>query len=108
MKPYLFLAIAIISELFATSMLKASNGFSKWIPSLCTIVGFGIAFYSLSITLRHIPIGVAYAIWSGIGTALTTIIGIVIWKESANMITAAGLMLILVGVVVINLKGAAH
>ncbi len=108
MKPYLFLAIAIISELFATSMLKASNGFSKWIPSLCTIVGFGIAFYALSITLRHIPIGVAYAIWSGIGTALTTIIGIVIWKESANLITAAGLMLILVGVVVINLKGGAH
>lgn len=108
MKPYLFLAIAIISELFATSMLKASNGFSKWIPSLCTIVGFGIAFYALSITLRHIPIGVAYAIWSGIGTALTTVIGIVIWKESANLITAAGLMLILVGVVVINLKGAAH
>lgn len=108
MKAYLFLAVAIVSELFGTSMLKASEGFSKWLPSLATVLGFGIAFYALSITLQHIPIGIAYAIWSGVGTAVTAIIGIVVWKESASMTTAAGLVLIMLGVVIINLKGAAH
>ncbi|MBN2981701.1 DMT family transporter [Cohnella algarum] len=108
MKAYLFLALAIAAELFGTSMLKASAGFTKLYPSLGTIAGFGVAFYSLSLSLQHIPLGVAYAIWSGVGTAVTAIIGVVIWKETASVTTVAGILLIIAGVVVLNLKGNAH
>ena len=108
MKAYLFLAVAIISELFGTSMLKASAGFSKLFPSLGMILGFGLAFYSLSLALQQIPLGVAYAIWSGVGTAVTAIIGIAIWKETLNLTTVLGIGFIIVGVVVLNLKGIAH
>ncbi|WP_080833513.1 DMT family transporter [Cohnella massiliensis] len=108
MKAYLFLALAIAAELFGTSMLKASASFTKLYPSLGTIAGFGVAFYSLSLSLQHIPLGVAYAIWSGVGTAVTAIIGVVIWKETASVTTVAGILLIIAGVVVLNLKGNAH
>lgn len=106
MKAYLFLAVAIMSELFGTSMLKASEGFTKLYPSLATIFGFGLAFYSLSLALQHIPLGIAYAIWSGAGTAVTAIIGVLIWKESISLSTIAGIALIIGGVVVLNLKGS--
>ncbi|MFF2092825.1 DMT family transporter [Paenibacillus sp. NPDC058174] len=108
MKAYLFLALAIASEIAATSMLKASNGFTKLYPSIGTAIGFAIAFYSLSLSLQQIPLGVAYAIWSGVGTAVTAVIGIVIWKETASLSTAVGIVLIIAGVVVLNMKGAAH
>jgi multidrug transporter EmrE-like cation transporter len=108
LKAYLFLAIAIMTEIFATSMLKASEGFTKLYPSIATILGFGVAFYSLSLSLQQIPLGVAYAIWSGVGTAVTAIIGIVIWKETASITTVLGILLIIAGVVVLNLKGTAH
>ncbi|OXS61813.1 QacE family quaternary ammonium compound efflux SMR transporter [Cohnella sp. CIP 111063] len=105
-KAYLFLALAIVSELFGTSMLKASEGFSRLYPSIATIAAFSLAFYSLSLSLQQIPLGVAYAIWSGVGTALTAVIGIVVWKETASLTTALGLVLIVAGVVVLNLKGS--
>ncbi|WP_372629393.1 multidrug efflux SMR transporter [Cohnella sp.] len=105
-KAYLFLALAIASELFGTSMLKASEGFSKLYPSIATIAAFSLAFYSLSLSLQQIPLGVAYAIWSGVGTALTAVIGIVVWKETASLTTALGIVLIVAGVVVLNLKGS--
>lgn len=108
MKAYLFLAVAIAAELFGTSMLKASDGFTKLYPSIATVLGFGVAFYSLSLSLQQIPLGVAYAIWSGVGTAITAVIGIVIWKETASVATAVGIVLIIAGVVVLNLKSAAH
>ncbi|WP_255668520.1 DMT family transporter [Brevibacillus daliensis] len=108
MKAYLFLAIAIASEIFGTSMLKASDGFTKLYPSIGTVLAFGVAFYSLSLSLQQIPLGIAYAIWSGVGTAVTAIIGIVIWKETASVSTVMGILLIIAGVVVINLKGTAH
>jgi small multidrug resistance pump len=104
----LFLAIAIMSEIFGTSMLKASAGFTKLYPSAATVVGFGVAFYSLSVALQQIPLGIAYAIWSGVGTAITAVIGIVIWKETASLATVIGILLIIAGVFVINLKGTAH
>lgn len=107
-KAYLFLMTAIAFELFGTSMLKASAGFTKLYPSLGTVAGFGIAFYSLSLALQHIPLGVAYAIWSGVGTAATAIIGIIVWKETASITTVAGIVLIIAGVVILNIKGAAH
>jgi len=107
MKAYLLLAAAIAFELFGTSMLKASEGFSKLYPTLATVAGFGIAFYCLSLSLQQIPLGVAYAIWSGVGTAVTAVIGIVVWKETASATTALGIVLIIAGVVVLNLKGSA-
>lgn len=108
MKAYLFLAIAIMTEIFGTSMLKASVGFTKLYPSIGTVIGFGVAFYSLSLALQQIPLGVAYAIWSGLGTAITAVIGIIVWKETASLTTALGIALIIAGVVVLNLKSAGH
>ncbi|MEF3303004.1 DMT family transporter [Paenibacillus sp. GYB003] len=110
MKGYLFLAVAIVSEIFATSMLKASKSFTQLYPSIATIIGFGIAFYSLSLSLslQQLKLGVAYAIWSGVGTAITAIVGVVVWKETASWLTVTGIVLIIAGVVVLNLKGAAH
>ncbi|MBT2290407.1 multidrug efflux SMR transporter [Paenibacillus albidus] len=106
MKAYIFLAIAIVTELFGTSLLKASDGFTKLYPSIGTLLCFGLAFYSLSLSLQQIPLGIAYAIWSGVGTALTVLIGIVIWKETANVTTTVGVLLIIAGVVVVNLKSS--
>jgi len=108
LKGYLFLAVAIVSEIFATSMLKASKSFTQLYPSIATIIGFGIAFYSLSLSLQQLKLGVAYAIWSGVGTAITAIVGVVVWKETASWLTVTGIVLIIAGVVVLNLKGAAH
>ncbi|GGF66933.1 multidrug resistance protein EbrB [Paenibacillus albidus] len=106
MKAYIFLAIAIVTELFGTSLLKASEGFTKIYPIIGTLLCFGLAFYSLSLSLQQIPLGIAYAIWSGVGTALTVLIGIVIWKETANITTTVGVLLIIAGVVVVNLKSS--
>ncbi|MCD9020272.1 DMT family transporter [Cohnella silvisoli] len=108
MKPYLFLAAAIVSEIIGTSLLKSSDGFTKLYPTLGTVLSFVAAFYALSLSLQQIPLGIAYAIWSGVGTAVTAIVGIVIWKETASLTTALGIVLIIAGVVVINLKGTAH
>ncbi|AQX54423.1 multidrug efflux SMR transporter [Priestia flexa] len=108
MQAYLFLALAITAELFGTSMLKASQGFTKLWPSIGVIVGFGVAFYSLSASLQQIPLSIAYAIWSGVGTAITAIIGVVIWKESGSISMVIGITLIIAGVVILNLKSFAH
>ncbi|MEK5235751.1 multidrug efflux SMR transporter [Paenibacillus sp. FSL L8-0470] len=106
MKAYLFLAVAVVSELFGTSLLKASEGLTRVYPSIGMVLCFGVAFYSLSLSLQQIPLGVAYAIWSGVGTALTVVIGIVVWKEATNAMTAFGILLIIAGVVLVNLKSA--
>lgn len=103
MKGYLFLTIAIVSEIFGTSMLKASEVFTKFWPSIAFIVGFGIAFYTLSLALQYLPLNIAYAIWSGVGTALTAFISILIWKERITIQGALGMTLIIVGVVILNL-----
>ena len=75
---YLWLAAAILSEVFATSSLKASNGFTRGLPSLFVVVGYGAAFYFLSQTLKTIPVGIAYAIWSGVGTVLIAVVGLLL------------------------------
>jgi multidrug transporter EmrE-like cation transporter len=103
MKGYLFLLIAIIGEIIATASLKESAGFSKAIPSVIVIIGYGIAFYFLSLTLKYIPLGIAYAMWSGIGTALTAMIGYFFWKETLQTTQLIGLLLIIMGVVLLNL-----
>ncbi|MGM9988206.1 MAG: DMT family transporter [Bacillaceae bacterium] len=104
MNPYVILAIAIASEVFGSSMLKVSNGLKKLLPSICVIIGMGTAFYCLSIALKTIPLGTAYAIWSGVGTALTALVGVVIYKEGFNLKKFLGLVLIIGGVIVLKLS----
>lgn len=103
---YLCLGIAIVSEVVATSALKASNGFTQWWPSVVTVVGYAIAFYFLALTLRIIPTGVAYAIWSGVGIVLISIVGWVAFKQSLDWPAIIGMGLIVAGVVVINMFSA--
>lgn len=101
---WLYLAIAILSEVVATSALKPAEGFTRWGPSLLVVIGYASAFYFLSLTLRSIPLGVAYAIWSGVGVALVSIVGWVVYHQSLNVGSLAGIALIVAGVVVLNLS----
>jgi small multidrug resistance pump len=107
---YLYLSIAIVAEVIATSALKASEGFSNLGPSIVVIVGYIIAFYFLSLILKTIPVGVAYAIWSGVGIALITIVGAVLYKQIPDAPAIIGIGLIITGVVVINIfsKTSSH
>jgi len=102
MKNFFFLGIAILFEIVATSALKKSEQFTQLIPSIITILGYFAAFYFLSFAIRTIPVGIAYAIWSGIGIVLITIIGAVFFKQIPDLPAIIGLALIMIGVVVIN------
>ncbi|WP_449537645.1 DMT family transporter [Ferdinandcohnia sp. Marseille-Q9671] len=102
MKSYLYLAISIIGELFGTAMLKMSDGFTVIIPSAGVVVGYAISFYCLSLCLRSIPLSLAYAIWSGVGTALTALLGVLIWGEVLSTLKILGIVLIIGGVVLLN------
>ena len=97
-----FLAAAIISEVIATSFLKDSKGFTALWPSLITMVGYGAAFYFLSLALEKIPLGVAYAIWCGVGIVLITIVGLIIHQQPIDKAALLGIALIGSGVVVIQ------
>lgn len=110
MKNFFFLGIAIIFEIIATSALKKSEQFTQLIPSIITIVGYFAAFYFLSFAIRTIPVGIAYAIWSGVGIVLITIIGAIFFKQIPDLPAIIGLALIMIGVVVINVfsKTTAH
>jgi len=110
MKTFIVLFFAILSEVTATSALKFSEGFSKPIPSVIVVVGYGVSFYLLSIALKTMPIGVAYAIWSGVGLILTVIAGIILWRETLDWVKVTGIVLILAGIVLINVfsKSVAH
>lgn len=99
---YLYLAIAIIAEVTATSALKASAEFTKLIPSTIVVVGYGVAFYFMTLVLRTIPIGITYAIWSGLGIVLVTIVGIMFYKQIPDIPAIIGMGLIVSGVVVIH------
>jgi small multidrug resistance pump len=98
-----WLAIAIVAEVIGTSALKASESFSRPIPSLITAAGYAIAFYCMSISIRTIPVGLAYAIWSGVGIVLITAIAWVVFKQKLDAPALAGMGLIVAGVLVINL-----
>ena len=110
MKTFVILFFAILSEVIATSSLKYSEGFTKPIPSVVVAVGYGLSFYLLSIALKTMPIGIAYAIWSGVGLVLTVIAGIILWRETLDWAKVTGIVLILAGIVLINVfsKSAAH
>ncbi|HAC1561434.1 TPA_asm: quaternary ammonium compound efflux SMR transporter BcrB [Listeria monocytogenes] len=104
MNPYVLLIGAILFEVFGSSMMKASNGFKKLVPTVGLVIGMGSSFYLLSKALEHIPLGTAYAIWSGGVTALTAIVGILVWKEKFNLKILLGLLIIIAGVVVLKLS----
>ncbi|MHC5201824.1 DMT family transporter [Myroides sp. LJL119] len=110
MKHLLYLLIAIVFEVIATSSLKASQEFTKIVPSIITVIGYGLAFYCLSLTLKSIPIGVAYALWSGIGIVLVTLVGIVVYNQKPDLPAIIGLVFIIAGVIIINVfsKTTAH
>jgi small multidrug resistance pump len=100
---WVFLAVAIVSEVIGTSALKASEGFSRLWPTAIVVVGYASAFYFLSLTLKTIPVGVAYAIWSGAGVALIGLIAWVLYGQSLDLPAIIGMSLIVAGVVILNL-----
>lgn len=110
MNNWLFLGIAIIGEVIATSALKASDGFSKLLPSIVVTVGYLVTFYFLSLALRSIPVGVAYAIWSGLGVVFITAIAWLVYGQKLDIGAIVGITLIMAGVVVMNVfsSSASH
>ncbi|MAY25581.1 MAG: SMR family transporter [Polycyclovorans sp.] len=110
MKPWLFLSVAIVAEVIATSGLKASDGFTRLWPSVLVVVGYSIAFYCLSLALRAIPVGIAYAIWAGLGVVLITVAAWLLFGQRLDAAALIGMSLIVAGVVVMNVfsKTVAH
>lgn len=103
MAHWLFLLIAIVAEVIATTALKSSDGFTKLWPSLLVIVGYGVAFFCLSLAIRTISVGVAYAVWSGIGMVLITIVAWLLFNQRLDIPAFIGISLILAGVIVLKL-----
>jgi len=99
---YVYLGIAIVSEVIGTSFLKQSEGFTRLVPSLITVAGYLIAFYFLSLTLRTVPTGIAYAIWSGVGIVLITSVAWIFQGQKLDAPALLGMGLIVLGVVVMN------
>lgn len=99
---YLYLAIAIIAEVAATTALKATEQFTRLGPSLVVVIGYGIAFYLLTLVLRTIPVGVTYAIWSGMGIVLVAMAGAAVYRQIPDLPAVIGMGLIVLGVIVIN------
>ena len=101
MKNWLILFIAILSETIATTALKASEGFTVLLPSIIVVIGYCLSFYFLSLTLRTIPVGIAYAVWSGVGVALVTLFGVLVYDQRLDFSALVGISLIMLGVVVL-------
>lgn len=107
---WVYLGIAIVTEVIGTSALKSSESFTRLYPSILVVVGYSLSFYFLSLTLTGIPIGIAYAVWSGVGIVLLSLIGLVVYGQKLDPPALAGIALIAAGVVVLNYfsKSAAH
>jgi small multidrug resistance pump len=103
MNAYLLLALAIVAEVVATSALKATEGFSRLMPSMVVVIGYGMAFWLLSMVLKSVPVGMAYAIWSGMGIVLVTVGAILLYGQKPDWPAIIGLSLIVSGVVVLQL-----
>ncbi len=103
MPPHLSLAIAIIAEVIATTALKASEGFSHLVPAVVVVIGYAASFYFLALTLKTIPVGVVYAIWSGVGIVLISVLGWTLYGQKLDWPALSGMALIIAGVLVINL-----
>ncbi|WP_296033947.1 SMR family transporter [uncultured Alcanivorax sp.] len=100
---YLYLSIAIVAEVVATSALNASQGFTRLWPSVATVVGYCVAFYALSLTLRTIPMGIAYAVWAGVGIVLIALVGALFFKQTPDLPAMLGMGFIIAGVVLVTL-----
>lgn len=100
---WIYLAIAVVAEVAATSALKASEGMSRLAPSVVVVIGYGIAFYLLSLTLKTIPVGIVYAVWSGMGVVLISLVGYWAFEQALDTPAMIGMGLIVAGVLVINL-----
>jgi small multidrug resistance pump len=99
---WIYLSIAIVSEVIASSALRASDGFTRVGPTLALIIGYGISFYFLSLTLRTIPMGIAYAVWSGVGILLICLVGWLMFGQKLDWPAILGLTFIVAGVVILN------
>ncbi|QNI04059.1 multidrug efflux SMR transporter [Halomonas sp. SH5A2] len=99
---FVYLVLAIIAEVIATSALKASMGFTRPLPSLLVVGGYGVAFYLLSLVLRSLPVGITYAIWAGLGIVLVTLVGVVVFGEKPDLPAVVGIGLIVAGVVMLQ------
>ena len=110
MKQFIFLFLAIMLEVVGTSGLKASAQFTKLVPSVITVIAYVCAFYFRGLTLKTLPVGIAYAIWSGVGVVLISLIGLLFFKQSLDLPAVAGLGLIIAGVIIINIfsKSVSH
>ena len=102
MTPYMALALAIIAEVIATSALKATDSFTRPLPSVLVVVAYAVAFYFLSVAVKVIPVGVAYGIWSGLGIVLVSVIAFLLHKQSLSVYQITGLMFIVLGVALVN------
>jgi small multidrug resistance pump len=107
---WVYLLLAIAAEVVATSALKASESFTRLLPSLVVVVGYSAAFYLLSLTFRTLPVGVVYAIWSGVGIVMISAVGWIVFRQNLDAAALIGIALIIAGVAVINLmsKSAPH
>ena len=103
MSAWIYLAIAIVAEVIGTSFLKLSDGMTRLGPSIAVVLSYVVAFYMLSLTLKSVPVGVAYAIWAGVGVALITLIGLVAFRQSLDLPAVVGIVMIVGGVLVIHL-----
>ena len=103
---YVQLGIAIVAEVVATSALKASEEFTRLVPSALVIGGYAIAFYMLSMVVRTIPVGIAYAVWAGVGVVLVALAGAIAYRQIPDIAAIAGMILIVAGVVIIHLFSA--
>lgn len=100
---YIYLGLAIVAEVVATTALKASDEFSRLIPSLLVVFGYSIAFWALSVVIKSIPVGIAYAVWAGVGVVLVAIAGAIIYRQIPDVAAMVGMALIITGVVVMHL-----
>lgn len=110
MSAWLLLGLAIVAEVIGTSALKASEGFTRLGPSVVVVAGYAIAFYCLSLVLKTLPVGITYAVWSGLGIVLITLVAFVLYGQKIDLPGLIGMGLIMAGVVVLNVfsKTAAH
>lgn len=110
MNAWMMLGLAIVAEVIGTTALKASESFTRLVPSLVVVVGYGVAFYCLSLVLKSVPVGIAYAVWSGLGIVLITAVAWLLYGQRIDLAGLIGMGLIIAGVVVLNVfsKASAH
>lgn len=108
MNAWFVLSIAIIAEVIATLALKASDGFTRWLPSLVVVIGYAIAFYGMSISLKSIPVGIAYAVWAGVGIVLVSVFSWLFYQQTLSGIQWLGIVLIVSGVMVLNISSTSQ